>query len=367
MNGDGAIPEDRDWMRRALELAPRGWGRTAPNPLVGCVIVRDGRVIGEGWHAEYGGPHAEVAALRQAGDAAAGATAYVTLEPCSHHGKTPPCTGALIAAGIRRVVFAAADPDSDAGGGAEVLRAAGIECVGGVEEAVAKDQNAIFFHSRSPVGAVRPFVALKLALSADAGIADAEGRAMWITGDEGRAETHRLRAGFDAVAVGIGTALADDPRLTVRGGVVPRIAPARVVFDRALRLPPTSELAATAGETPVIAVTAADASAAREASLTAAGVRVIRAPDGVERTLETLREAGFRSMFVEGGASIASEFLRADVVDRLYLFYAPLFLGPEGLSPFASLESPPIAEAKRWRRIDTQAFGADTLITLARE
>jgi diaminohydroxyphosphoribosylaminopyrimidine deaminase/5-amino-6-(5-phosphoribosylamino)uracil reductase len=364
---DADLSDDAMWMRRALELAPRGWGRTAPNPMVGCVIVRDGQVVGEGWHAEYGGAHAEVAALRQAGDAARGATAYVTLEPCAHHGKTPPCTGALIAAGVARVVHAASDPNPKAEGGAGVLRAAGIDTVGGVEEQAARDQNAVFFHAHSAEGARRPFVALKLALSADARIADRDGRSVWITGEEARAETHRLRAGFDAVAVGIGTALADDPLLTARGPIIPRIPPARVVFDRGLRLPPGSKLARTADEAPVIAVAGEDAPAAREVELSAAGVRVLRAPDGVERTLETLRQAGFRSMFVEGGAELAGSLLRAGVVDRLYLFYAPLFLGPRGLDPFAALESPPIAAAARWRHVATAAFGADTLVTLARE
>lgn len=359
--------DDQRWMRRALELAPRGWGRTSPNPMVGCVIVRDGAVAGEGWHHEYGGPHAEVEALRHAAGAARGATAYVTLEPCSHHGKTPPCTDALVAAGVSRVVFAASDPNAKAAGGAAVLRGAGIGVVVGVEEQAARDQNAVFFHAHSPASERRPFIALKLAMSADAKIADREGGAKWITGDEARAETHRLRAGFDAVAVGIGTALADDPLLTVRGGVTPRIPPTRVVFDRGLRLPLGSTLARTAAETPVIAVTADDASAERAARLEAAGVRVLRSQKGLAGMLETLRQAGLRSMFVEGGAGLASEFLRTDAVDRLYLFQAPLFLGPEGLSPFALIESPPIAAAARWRRIDTQAFGADTLVTLARE
>jgi len=363
----GVLLGDGEWMRRALELAPRGWGHTAPNPMVGAVIVNDGRVVGEGWHTEYGAPHAEVEALRQAGEAARGATAYVTLEPCAHHGKTPPCTDALIAAGVRRVVFAASDPNPKARGGGDVLHAAGIEVRSGVEVQAARDQNAVFFHAHSPEGERRPFVALKLALSADAKIGDRDRRSVWITGEEARAETHRLRAGFEAVAVGIGTALADDPQLTVRGETIPRIPPARVVFDRGLRLPVESKLARSAGEVPVVAVAGAEASAERERALEAAGVQVLRASEGVEQTLETLREAGFRSMFVEGGAEIAGALLAAGVVDRLYLFYAPLFLGPRGLDPFAALESPPIAEARRWRRIATQAFGADTLVTLARE
>jgi diaminohydroxyphosphoribosylaminopyrimidine deaminase/5-amino-6-(5-phosphoribosylamino)uracil reductase len=358
--------QDRAFMRRAIELAWRGWGRVAPNPLVGCVIVRDdGRVVGEGWHTEYGHPHAEVEALRAATAAARGATAYVSLEPCSHHGKTPPCTGALAAAGVRRVVFGGYDPNPRASGGGEVLRAAGIDVVGGVEEAAVRDQNAAFFHAHAPAGAERPFVALKLAMSLDARIADRDGRSVWITGDESRAETHRLRAGYDAVAVGIGTALADDPRLTVRGAAEPRIAPARIVFDRTLRMPADGALARTAREVPVIAVCEPDAPAVLRQPLEDAGVTII-AGSGLAGQLRAIREAGVRSIFVEGGAGLASALLAADVVDRMYLFYAPVLIGPGGAAPFAGLPSPPLADATRWRHLATQPFGADTLITLAK-
>ncbi len=363
---DTASGQDRAFVRRAIELAGRGWGRVAPNPMVGCVIVRDdGEVVGEGWHTEYGRPHAEVEALRAAGDAARGATAYVSLEPCSHHGKTPPCTDALIAAGVRRVVFGGFDPNPRASGGAEVLRAAGIDALGGVEEAGVRDQNAVFFHTHSAEGAERPFVALKLALSLDARIADRDGRSVWITGEAARAETHRLRAGYDAVAVGIGTALADDPQLTVRGAVEPRIPPARIVFDRALRLPPDGALARTAREVPVFAVCEPGAPEVLRQPLEDAGVTTIAA-SGLDAQLRALREAGVRSMFVEGGAVLASALLAADVVDRMYLFYAPVLIGPDGRAPFGRIASPALADAARWRRLDTQAFGADTLITLTR-
>ncbi|HEX9939843.1 MAG TPA: bifunctional diaminohydroxyphosphoribosylaminopyrimidine deaminase/5-amino-6-(5-phosphoribosylamino)uracil reductase RibD [Longimicrobium sp.] len=364
---DGELPEDREWMRRALELAPRGWGRTAPNPMVGCVVVKDGKIVGEGWHTEYGRPHAEVEALSAAGEQARGGTAYVTLEPCAHFGKTPPCTQALQAAGVRRVVFAAADPNPKAAGGAEVLRQSGIQAVGPTDERAMRDVDPVFFHAHSPEAARRPFIALKLALSLDARIADGAGRSVWITGDEARAEVHRLRAGFGAVAVGIGTALADDPQLTVRGEIVPREAPVRVVFDRALRLPIESNLVRTAREVPVIAVAQEGAAGESARALEAAGVRVLAPAPGLERALESLRAAGVRSMFVEGGAEIAGNLLRGGVVDRLYLFYAPVLLGPDALSPFAALESPPIDAAPRWRRVATQVFGADTLVTLARE
>jgi len=360
-----AIPHDVLHLRRAITLADQGWGRVAPNPLVGCVIVRDGQVVGEGWHREYGGPHAEVHALRAAGERARGGTAYVSLEPCSHWGKTPPCTGALIDAGVRRVVFGGFDPNPKAQGGAEVLRAAGIEVRGGVLEAEVRDQNAAFFHAHSAAGAVRPFVALKLALSLDARIADAEGRSVWITGEEARAEVHRLRAGYDAVAVGIGTATADDPLLTVRGAVEPRVPPVRVVFDRALRLPVDGKLVRSAREVPVWAVCEPDAPEERRRALEDAGVRVVAA-SGLGAQLAAVREAGVRSLFVEGGATLASALLRADAVDRMYLFYAPLLIGPAGAAPFGGIATPPLADARRWRRGDTQSFGEDTRITLAR-
>jgi diaminohydroxyphosphoribosylaminopyrimidine deaminase/5-amino-6-(5-phosphoribosylamino)uracil reductase len=360
-----ATPQDVAYIRRAIALAANGWGRVAPNPMVGCVIVRDGEVVGEGWHTEYGQPHAEVEALRAAGDRARGAMAYVSLEPCSHWGKTPPCTGALIAAGVRRVVFGGYDPNPKAQGGAEVLRAAGIEVLGGVEEAAVRDQNAIFFHAHSPEGGERPFVALKLAMSLDARIADRAGRSVWITGEASRAEVHRLRAGYDAIAVGIGTALADDPLLTVRGAVEPRVSPVRMVFDRALRLPVEGKLVRSAREIPVWAVCEPDAPADRRGALEDAGVRVIAA-SGLADQLRAIRDAGVRSMFVEGGSILASALLAADVVDRMYSFYAPVLIGPEGASPFAAIPSPPLADAPRWRRVDTQVFGEDTLVTLAR-
>src|SRR5687768_9408952 len=206
-------PRDAEFMRRALVLARQGWGQTAPNPMVGAVVVRDGAIVGEGFHARYGEAHAEVRALSAAGAQSRGATLIVSLEPCRHHGKTPPCTDAIIGAGIARLVFGASDPTAVAAGGAEILRAAGIEVQGGVLASEARELNAPFFHAA--VSDV-PWVTLKLAVSMETAISDKRGTTSWLTGPESRHEVHTLRAGNDAIAVGVGTVLADDPQLTVR-------------------------------------------------------------------------------------------------------------------------------------------------------
>ncbi|MGH7459111.1 MAG: bifunctional diaminohydroxyphosphoribosylaminopyrimidine deaminase/5-amino-6-(5-phosphoribosylamino)uracil reductase RibD [Longimicrobiaceae bacterium] len=354
-------------MRRALELAGRGWGRVAPNPLVGAVVVKDGEVVGKGWHAEFGGAHAEPAALAVAGERARGADLYVTLEPCAHSGKTPPCSEAILAAGVARVVFAAPDPSPDAGGGAAALLAAGVDVVGGVEEVAARDINAPFFFAHSEAGRDRPWVCLKLALSLDSSISDRERNSSWITGPEARADAHRLRAGCDAVAVGVGTALSDDPELTVRHAPPPRRPTVRVVFDRSLRLPPGSRLAQSARDFPLWVIHADGASVARRRNLEALGTRLIEAADDLPAALHRLRGLGVGSILVEGGAGIASTLLSQDLVDRMELYYAPVLLGPGGLSPFAGLESPPLAGARRWRRVETRVFASDTRLTLARE
>src|SRR5688572_22118674 len=235
----GAV-RDLTHMRRALSLAHLGWGRTAPNPMVGAVVVRDDVVVGEGYHAEFGGPHAEVAALRQAGERARGATVYVTLEPCSHHGKTPPCAEALVAAGVKRCVAAIEDPDPRVSGrGLATLRDAGIAVETGVLADRARDLNAGFL-TRVTKG--RPLVALKLATSLDGRIATRAGESRWITGEEARAYGHRLRATHDAIAVGSGTVLADDPELTCRIPGLEHRSPVRLVFDRRGRIPVTAKV-----------------------------------------------------------------------------------------------------------------------------
>ncbi|HEV7993683.1 MAG TPA: bifunctional diaminohydroxyphosphoribosylaminopyrimidine deaminase/5-amino-6-(5-phosphoribosylamino)uracil reductase RibD [Gemmatimonadaceae bacterium] len=350
-------PDDGVWMRRALELAARGWGQTAPNPMVGAVVVREGVNVGEGWHTAYGAPHAEVEALRAAGDAARGATVYVTLEPCDHHGKTPPCTEALIAAGVARVVAACADPSPVARGGAEHLRAAGIDVtVGGVEEADARELNAAFFHALT---SARPFVRLKLAMSIDGAIADHTRRPGWLTGEESRRRVHHLRAGSDAVAVGIGTVLADDPQLTVREVPPPRVPPTRVVFDTSARLPRTSHLARSAHDAPVVDVCWAP-EPAHAAALEHLGIDLVHAAT-VGAALEALRERGIRSLLVEGGATLAGAFLQEALVDRLVIFRAPMVLGGGSLNAFGSLPGVRVADAIRWRVVHAERLGDDEL------
>lgn len=352
------------WMERALHLAQRGWGRVAPNPMVGAVVVRDGRIVGEGFHLEYGKPHAEVEALRAAGDLARGASLYVTLEPCAHHGKTPPCTDAILAAGIQRVVYARADPNGRAAGGGRALERAGIAVTKGVLQEEATELNAAFLYRFSARAATRPWVELKLALSLDARIADADGRSSWITGEAARGEVHRMRAGHDAIAVGIGTVLADDPQLTVRGEVTPRVPPVRIVFDRQLRLPLHGKLLRSAADVPVWVVCAPDADAERRKQVEQTGARLVPAAD-LDSAMAALRDSGINSVLCEGGAALAGSLLRGRFVDRLHLFYAPLFLGPSGVRAFAGVPGSTVSEAARWRQIRTQPFGADTLISLA--
>ena len=328
--------------------------------MVGAVVVRDGEVVGEGWHAEYGMEHAEPGALRAAGELAHGATLYVSLEPCTHQGKTPPCVDAVVAAGVRRVVIATRDSNPLATGGITRLAAAGIETLVGVEEDAARELNAPFFHA---LNTDRPFVRLKLALSLDGAIADAARARGWLTGPGARRHVHRMRADSDAVAVGIGTALTDDPALTVRGVAQPRIPPTRVVFDRRGRLPGTSKLVRDARDVPLILVTAQSAPASARA-LEEAGVQVVPA-SSLHDALRQLRGLGVRSLFVEGGATIAGALLDDSLVDRLIIFRAPIVLGEGALGAFASVAPTSIAAARRWRVVEQRALDDDTLTIYA--
>lgn len=343
-------------MRRALALAARGWGQVSPNPLVGAVIVKDGVVVGEGFHAAFGAAHAEVAALARAGARARGATAYVTLEPCNHHGKTPPCTEALLAAGVARVVVAVRDPHPVAAGGADHLRERGVVVDVGVGEAAARELNAPFLYA---VRSERPWVTLKLATSIDGAVADHTRKTGWLTGPAARAEVHRMRAQHDAVAVGMGTVMADDPALTVRDARAPRVPPVRVVFSRSGRLPVTSVLARTAREIPVL-VMAHDPDPAYEATLNELGVDLIPATSLTE-ALRALRARGIHSILVEGGARLAGALLFEELVDRLAVFTAPVVLGAGALNAFHLAPSQRAEGAQRLAIVRREPFGDDLL------
>ena len=343
-------------MRRALALASRGWGQTAPNPMVGAVVVRDGVVVGEGFHARFGEAHAEVRALAAAGDRARGADMYVTLEPCAHTGKTPPCTAALEAAGVRRVVAAVRDPGAVAGGGAERLRGAGIAVELGLDGPEAIELNAPFFFAAT--APARPWITLKLALSLDGAIAAASRTPRWLTGEAARRYVHHLRAQHDAVAVGIGTAIADDPLLTVRHGRRPRVAPLRVVFDRTARLSPDARLVTGARRASTL-VLAERPDGGASARLRAAGVEVERT-SGLSGALQLLAGRGVRSLLVEGGAGLAGSLLAAGAVDRLIIFQSPILLGEGALPAFRDAPA-----TDRLRIIERHLFGDDLMTVYA--
>ncbi len=347
---------DRRYMRRALALALLGRGTTAPNPMVGAVVVRDGVVVGEGFTQPPGGAHAEAQALAAAGAAARGATLYATLEPCANFGHTPPCADAIIDAGIARVVYAANDPNPAMRGGAAKLRAAGIDVVAGLQRQDALDQNPAFFHQFS---SDRPFVTLKLALSLDGAITDGRRRAGFLTGPASRREVHRQRGDHDAVAVGIGTVLADDPQLTVRDVPTPRVAPQRLVFDRTGRLPLGSALARTAATIPVTVV-GERVSIDRQEGFAALGIRVIQA-SGLTAQLQALRAAGIASVYCEGGAAIADALLAERLVDRLVIFTAPVRLGADAVRPLQSGPPVPVEQAERHRLVSHRRMGDDLM------
>jgi diaminohydroxyphosphoribosylaminopyrimidine deaminase/5-amino-6-(5-phosphoribosylamino)uracil reductase len=329
--------------------------------MVGAVLVRDGAVVGEGWHAQFGGPHAEVVALERAGDRARGATAYVTLEPCAHTGKTPPCANALADAGVSRVVYAADDPNPAAGGGADVLRAAGVHVERGLAAAESQELNPAFFHR---FVSDRPFVTLKLATSIDGAIADASRKTGWMTSPSARREVHRIRAGHDAIAVGSGTVLADDPQLTVRYGRRPRVPPTRVVFDRRGRVGVASQLIRTAKRVPTLLVTT-DPPPPSTNFLVDKGVQRL-AVSSLAQAMRRLREHGVFSLLCEGGAELAAAFLDAGVVDRLVIFRAPVMLGAGSLPAFggpSSAASHLVHQAPRWRLLDARALEDDVMVT----
>lgn len=320
---------DESMMRRALELAARGAGQVSPSPLVGCVIVSDtGPVVGEGFFLYREVKHAETLALEQAGDLARGATAYISLEPHAHHGRTSPCTEALIKAGIRRVVVPIEDPNPLVSGkGFTNLREAGIEVAVGLMayEASALNEKYILLMNEK-----RPFVHLKLAVSLDGRIATRTGDSKWITGEQSRARVHELRHEYDAILVGVGTALHDDPLLTDRSGKVRRRPLVRVVLDNELSLSSTSNLSRTARESPVIVFCTENVDQARVDALKELGVEIFRSKEGprdMGGVLKVLAGRSIQGVFVEGGATIAGAFLDAGLVDKVSFFIAPIIIG----------------------------------------
>lgn len=342
MSGEGraatdAVTDDQRYMGLALSLGRRGLGHAWPNPAVGAVIVKNDEIVGRGWTQPGGRPHAEIEALRRAGSAARGATLYVTLEPCSHHGKSPPCADAIVAAGIARVVSALEDPNPEvAGEGHARLRNAGIAVDVGLGAAIARRDHA--GHIRRMRDG-RPHVTLKLAISADGKVAGAGRRPVAITGGRVRDRVHLLRAQSDAIMIGIGTALADDPILTCRLPGMAKDSPLRVVLDSGLRLPTRSRLVQSAAETPLLIIAGDDASAAPESALRASGVDVARVLEmaaqlDLTAVLKLLATRGITRVMVEGGPTLAAALTTADLVDEAVLFHSGLVIGDDGVDAF---------------------------------
>lgn len=362
---------DRRFMASALALARRGLGNVWPNPAVGCVLVKDERVVGRGWTQPGGRPHAETEALGRAGALAHGATAYVTLEPCSHHGQTGPCADALITAGIARAVVAIPDPDPRvAGAGIARLEDAGIIVDAGLLADAARDLNRGFL---TRIESGRPMVALKLAASLDGRIATHTGDSRWITGEDARAAAHGLRANHDAVAVGIGTAITDDPHLSCRLPGLPVRAPVRIVFDSRLQLPLTAQLVATASEIPTWLVTleqtVENLPSERLDAFIQLGVTLLPVAAGhtgrlsIEAALQALSAGGLTRLLVEGGGRIAASFLAEGLVDELIIFRGPQIIGGDGIPAIAGLGLEKVADAHPCYRVDSRVIGADMVET----
>jgi diaminohydroxyphosphoribosylaminopyrimidine deaminase/5-amino-6-(5-phosphoribosylamino)uracil reductase len=360
---------DRRFMQLALSLGRRGQGRTWPNPAVGAVVVRDGIIVGRGWTQPGGRPHAEPEALKRAGEAARGATLYVTLEPCSHFGKSPPCVDAVIASRISRVVSAIEDPNPEvAGQGHAKLRAAGITVDVGLCAAEAAHDHAGHFRR---VRDHRPHVILKLAVSADDKIGAAGHKPIAITGEAAKTRVHLLRAQSDAILVGIGTVLADDPSLTCRLPGMEARSPVRVVLDRALRMPGTSNLVQSARQTPLWVIASETAEAPAAVKLGAAGAQVIRvaaagADLDLSAVLHALAEKGITRLMVEGGARVASSFVSAGLVDEIWLLRGPDKVGADGVAALDALPLAAIAQSPSFKVRASETIGKDTLTVYER-
>ena len=355
--------DDAHYMRLALRLGRRGLGRTSPNPPVGAVVVAGNTIVGRGYHHQAGLPHGEAEALRDAGKKARGATLYVTLEPCAHHGRTPPCTAAVIAAGVRRVVIGTRDPNQTVpGNGVARLRAAGIDVTLGVEQAACDELIAAF---RKHVTTRLPLVTLKLAASLDGRIATATGESRWITSEESRRYVHRLRAEHDAVLVGAETVLHDDPELTcrLRGGH----NPLRVILDGRLRLPLGAKVLTNTQAAATLVVTGQQASAAKIRQIEARAATVLRLPAkaghiSMTRLMRALGQRGVTSVLIEGGATVAAAALAARVVDRLLIFYAPKLIGGDGRPMLGPLGVRRLLQTPRLGPLQVKRLAADVLL-----
>ena len=357
--------QDEDYMREALHLAGLARGRTSPNPMVGAVIVKDGRIVGEGWHRKAGTPHAEVHALRMADDLAEGATLYVTLEPCSHYGRTGPCAKAVAEAGVKRVVIGMGDPNPlVAGNGIRMLRDAGIEVRCGVLEDEARKLNAPFLKW---VTTKLPYVAIKAAMSLDGKIATATGKSQWITNEASRLRVHELRDCYDGILVGIGTVLADDPSLTARLPDGTGKNPVRIIADSSARTPLAAKVVTDGAARTIIAVTE-QAPAERVAALREKGAEILVAGSGsrvdLRKLMQLLGGQEISSVFVEGGGTVNFSLLQAGLADKIYAFFAPIMIGGRSaLSPVAGEGFAELADAVRLKNLTTEILDGDLLVT----
>ncbi len=356
---------DEDFMREALRIAENGRGRTSPNPLVGAVIVKDGRIVAEGWHREAGTPHAEIHALNMAGELARDATLYVTLEPCAHYGRTGPCAKALVEAGLRRVVIGMQDPNPKVSGrGIDILRHAGIEVACNVLEADARKLNEVFLKW---VTEGLPFVAMKTAMTLDGKIATAKGKSQWITNAASRARVHALRDIYDGILVGIGTVLADDPSLTTRLPDGCGKNPVRIVLDSAARMPLNSKMLRDGAAKTVIAVTE-QAPAEQVEALGFAGAEIITCGKGprvdLRMLLQELAKREITSVFIEGGGTVNFSFLREGLVDKVYAFLAPKIVGGRNaLTPVEGEGFGELSEAVQLDGLTAEPLDGDILLT----
>jgi diaminohydroxyphosphoribosylaminopyrimidine deaminase/5-amino-6-(5-phosphoribosylamino)uracil reductase len=355
------------FMQQALDLAEKGRGFTAPNPMVGAIVVKDGRVVGQGYHQAPGGAHAEVNAIAAAGEAARGADLYVTLEPCNHTGRTPPCTEKILAAGIRRVIMAMADPNPDvAGGGRGYLQDRGVEVLSGVCEAQARQLNEVFVtFARTR----RPFVVLKCAATLDGRIATRTGDARWVTGAQARGFGHRLRHWLDGILVGVKTVRTDDPSLTTRLNDLPGRDPVRLILDTHLNTPVAAKVLRQQSESDTIIFCKSAADPARRRALAAAGARVMAVPEKAGRIdlaalMTVLGQLGLTSLLIEGGAEVSAAALAADIVDKIYFFYAPKILGGDDGVPICRGPGPELMrQCKPVKDLAVRRLGQDVLVS----